>query len=293
MKRIYLALCFGLLVSSSFAQKLPDVQASAMPAPANIKIDGKIAEWNDAFAAENKRTEVCYTLANDDKNLYLLLKSSSSGNTGKIMAGGITFSVNTEGKKKEKDAQSITYPVIKRATRGQGGGGARQQGERVAGGQGGFQNRGQQTAQQRDSMTLVQRKNQLATVKEIKVAGIKSITDTLISIYNEYGIKIAASFDAKGNYVCEMAIPLSLLELSATDTKEFAYQIKINGLSGMGFGGGGGEIAVRGGFGGNGGGGNFGGGGRPGGNFGGGNGGNATDMMSATDFWGKYSFVKK
>lgn len=287
MKRIYSILILCFLVAPCFAQKLPDVQTSAVSAPSNVKIDGKTTEWNDTFAAENKRTEVYYTLANDEKNLYLILKSSSSANAGKIIAGGITFNVNTQGKKKEKDAFSITYPLIKRTVGGRGGQGQGQ--NRQGAGQGGFQNRPQQTQQQRDSAALVQRKNQLATVKEIKISGFKSITDTLISIYNEYGIKTVGTFDAKGEFVYELAIPLSLLELSVNDSKDFVYQIKINGLSNTGFGGGnnGGRT-----FAGNGGGGNF---GAARGNAAGGfnGGGSGMDMMSPTDFWGKYSFTKK
>jgi hypothetical protein len=272
----------GSLTLASFSQKMPDVQVSNMIAPATIKIDGKISEWNDTFAAENKRTELFYSVANDDKNLYLVLKSSSTTAANKIMMGGITFLINTEGKKKEKDAVTITYPLIVRANRTQGGRGGQGQNRQAGGGQGGFQNRAQQSAQQRDSVALVLHKNQLVTVKEIKISGFKAITDTLISIYNEHGIKAVGSFDQKGIYNCEFAIPLNLLGLSASDTKEFAYQIKVNGLSNMNFGGG---------FGGNGGG--FGGNGRGGGFRGGNNANSGQDLMSATDFWGKYILAKK
>lgn len=283
MKKNYLILILNLIVVISFAQKLPDIQTSSLNSPATIKIDGKLTEWNDTFAAENKRTEIYYTVSNDDKNLYLVLKSSSSSNTNKILAGGITFRVNTQGKKKEKESYSITYPLVKRV---QGGG---RQGQNRQGGQGGFQNRTQQSPQQRDSAALVQRKEQLSSVKEIKIEGFKTITDTLISIYNEYGIKSVGSFDTKGNYVYELAIPLTLLELSTNDKKEFVYQVKINGLSTSNFGGGGQNAGRPNG-------GNFGGGGggaRPGGGGFGGGGNSTTDMMSPTDFWGKYTLVNK
>jgi len=283
MKKIYLILTLGFFAFNLFAQKLPDAQEVNMQAPANIKIDGKATEWNDTFAAENKRTELFYNIANDDKNLYVIIKSVNSTVVNKIMLGGITFTVNAQGKKREKDGSSLTYPVINRANRQQGGRAGGGQGQ--ARQQGGFQNRTQQTAQQRDSAALVQRKAQLAGVKEIKVSGFKAITDSLISIYNEYGVKAVASFDQKGAFVYEIAIPLSILELSTTSTKEFVYQIKLNGLSNMNFGGGGG-----GNFGGGGGGGNRGNFG--GGNFGGGGGG-GQDLMSPTDFWAKYSFQKK
>lgn len=289
MKRNLFIFCLSFFTINSFAQKLPDQQATGLSAPANIRVDGKYTEWNDSYAAENKRTELFYSLANDEKNLYLIIKSSNSATANKIMLGGITFVVNNEGKKRDKEAIAITYPLVVRANRGFGGRGQGQN-RQGGGGQGGFQNRAQLSQEQRDSAALVMRKASLATVKEIKISGIKSIPDSLISIYNEYGIKAVASFDAKGAFVYELAIPLSLLELSTASGKEFAYHIKVNGMSNVNFGGGG-----------NGGGGNFGGGnfggnggrGNGGGGFGGGGGGNSQDLFSPTDFWGKYILVKK
>ena len=270
MKNLLSFVAFCTLVIPAFAQKTPEVQASTLSAPTNVRIDGKITEWQ-AFAADNKRTELLYTLANDEKNLYLVIKSSTKEVINKIMAGGISFTVNVEGKK--KDGSKVTYPLIARNNRNQGqrpqgGGQGRPQGG------GGFQNRNQQDPKQRDSIATVQRKVQLAGIKEIKVSGIKSVQDSLISIYNEYGIKAAANIDEAGAFVYELALPISVLELKVG--KEFAYQIKVNGLSAMGFGGGNG-------------GGGFGGGRPGGGNFGGGN----QDMMSATDFWGKYTLSTK
>ncbi len=291
MKKI-LVTFFGLLSINAFAQKLPDVQVASLAAPSNIRIDGKYTEWNDTYAAENKRTDVFYSIANDDKNLYLILKSATSAVANKIMMGGITFSINTQGKKKEKDAISVTYPLIVRA-RNQGGRNAPGGGQARTGGTQGFgQNRNQQTQQQRDSSSLVQRKTSLSTVKEIKVAGFKAITDTLISIYNEYGLKAVANFDQQGAFVYELAIPLNLLELSTADGKDFVYQIKLNGASAMNIPASMvGSITVDGAGRGNGGGGRQNGGG--GFTMTGNGGQNMQDMMTPTDFWGKYTLLKK
>jgi hypothetical protein len=285
MRRNLFILCLSFLTIPVFAQKLPDVQINSLSAPVNIRVDGKHTEWKDVYAAENKRTALLYSIANDDKNLYLIIKSTSAASANKIMLGGITFVVNTQGKKKEKDAFSVTYPLVQRTTRNQGGRNGGQGGNRI--GQGGGQNRNQQTQEQRDSSIAVMRKTALAGVKEIKIAGFKEITDSLISIYNEYGIKTVASFDAKGAFVYELALPLSLLELSPTDGKEFVYQIKVNGMNNSGGmnlpasavrsvtvvsdGNGGRRVAMEG----NGGGQNF------------------QDLMSPTDFWGKYTLIKK
>ena len=277
MKKYFLILLCVCLINEIFAQKLPDIQSSSLSAPKGIRIDGKSTEWNDIFAADNKRTELFYSIANDDKNLYLIIKSASSANTNKIMLGGITFTINNEGKKREKEGVSVTYPLVNRTNRNAGGR-AGQQGQNRREGGGNFQNLSEQTTAQRDSIALVMRKAQLATVKEIKISGFKTIQDTLVSIYNEHGLKAVANFNQKGEFIYELAIPLGLLKLGSKT--ELAYQIKLNGMSNMSFGGN------------NGGGRSFGGGGNFGGRNGG-NGNNSQDLMSPTDFWGKYTLINK
>jgi hypothetical protein len=141
-------------------------------------------------------------------------------------------------------------------------------------------------------MMAAMQKTQLAQAKEIKIKGFKTTTDTLISIYNEYSIKAFANIDKDNAFFYELQIPLDALGISKDVPKEFAYNIKLNGLQlpgldGGGFGGGGGRGAGGGGFGG-GGRGSGGGGGRGpgGGNF------DFQAMISPTDFWGKYTIKK-
>ncbi|NQX37510.1 hypothetical protein SAMN05421820_103503 [Pedobacter steynii] len=273
---------------SGYAQKLPDVQATALIAPAGIRVDGKNKEWNDSFQALNKRTNIYYTIANDDNNLYVAIKSTEGANNTKIMAGGITFSVNPDGKKKEKESITLTYPLINRGNMnrggGQGGGRRMMMGTVMSGSSGGQQ----QSKQQRDSMMAAMQRTQLAQVKEIKISGFKNTTDTLISIYNEHGIKAVASVGADNAFFYEIAIPLAAFGLSKDSNTEFAYNIKLNGLQIQGFDGGGGGSFVVGG----GGRGGFGGGGF--GPRGGGNSGiDFQALISPTDFWGKYTLARK
>lgn len=266
MKLITSLLALSICYFGGFAQKAPDIQNINSAAPKLVRIDGKLNEWDNPLVADNKRTEVQYTLANDDKNLYLALKSTSA--VAKIMAGGISFTVNNRGKKKEEGGFTVTYPVITRAGNNRGAG---QMQNRQRGMQQGVEN---QSQQQRDSLVTSQRKTQLVGVKEIKILGFAGIPDSLISIYNEYGIKAKATIDDKGEYLYELAIPMTLLNISMSSTKEVTYQIKINGRVMGGSGGmmmrtagsGGGFSGNRGGFG----------------------GGNEQDLLSPTDFWGKY-----
>ncbi|RZK14590.1 MAG: hypothetical protein EOO43_16140, partial [Flavobacterium sp.] len=120
----------GLIVAgtiiSTHAQKVTELQEVSIYAPQLTKADGRNSEWASATFAQNKATGISYLISNDDKNLYLVVKSTDIGNNTKIMAGGITFSVNPDGKKKEKESITLTYPLINRAQfrrAGQGGGG--------------------------------------------------------------------------------------------------------------------------------------------------------------------------
>lgn len=289
LSRILVITVFVFSSISLQAQKLANVQNNSFPAPEKVVIDGKATEWNNTFQAYNKGTALSYTLANDEKNLYLVVQSASSANNNKIVRGGITFTVNTTGKK--KGGATVLYPVVAPMS-------VASLMQRMNGGQrGGTANAGgmnpEQMMKRADSIMSASNKAELEKFKEIKVKGFPAVTDSLISIYNEHGVKTAAAIDDKGAYTYELAIPLELLGLSTANPKEFNYSITVNGIEISGMNGGGG------GFGGGGfGGGGFGGG--PGGGFGGGGGGfsgamsdDMLAMLSAADLSGKYTLVKK
>jgi uncharacterized membrane protein YgcG len=294
----------GTVVSTQ-AQKATELQEVSIYAPQLTKADGRNTEWANATFAQNKATGISYLISNDDKNLYLVVKSSDIGNNTKILAGGITFSVNPDGKKKDKESLTLTYPLINRAQfrrggqggPGGGGGGAGRVtvGGRPVGGMGG-PGGVQLTPKQRDSAMAAMQKTQLAQVKEIKIKGFKKTSDTLVSIYNDLGIRAAASIDKDNVFFYEAAIPLEELGLTMDNAKEFAYNVKLNGLQlpgmdfnrgggggGGGFGGGGGQVTMRV----NGGGAVSGGGGPRGGGI------DFQALISPTDFWGKYTLTKK
>ncbi|WP_214070967.1 hypothetical protein [Mucilaginibacter sp. dw_454] len=273
MKKIVLLSFFAVLTAIQLhaQDKLKTVQEGSVLAAPGVKVDGNISEWKDNFQAYNKAVKLYYTLANDDKYLYLIAKSSDITNIAKIQAGGINILINTADKKNDKNAYSLTYPVVNRA--GGGGRGNRR------GGFGG--DRSNLTDSAKKAMLADAHKQFIDAAKEIKVLGFKDITDTLISIYNEYSIKSAVGYDSADAITIEIAIPLKALGLSADQSKEFAYHIVLNGLplpNGGGFGGGGGGRGGRGG------------GGR--GGQGGGTNIDYEDMLTPTDFWGKYTLAK-
>lgn len=190
------------------AQKLPNVQTESLRAPANIKIDGKATEWNNKFQAYNKNTEVFYKLANDNEKLYLAVQATDEVIIKKIVMGGITLTIDPGNNRDAKNKAAITFPAYDinypppyfRFNKAK--------------------------ITNADSLMNVYNKTLSTKYKLISVSGIATVKDSLISLYNDLGIKIAAVFDKQLNYTCEITIPLKYLNLD--NSKKFGYQLKIN-----------------------------------------------------------------
>ena len=203
--------------TSAFSQHLNNTQQGSLWAPAGVRIDANAKEWGSDFQAYNSTTDVFYSMANDENNLYLVVKSTNQMINNKIMAGGITLTLNTSGKKKEKDGFALTFPMVDLA---------KLRGQVMS------RMRGPGGPQGLDSAAIAgMRKQAIAAAKEIKLDGFKDIPDSVISIYNEFGIKAAIDYDRNGNLICEMALPLKLINADVAKTKELGYNIKLNGLN--------------------------------------------------------------
>lgn len=225
-KSILFILLAGACLTAA-AQKLPNVQPTGVRAPENIKIDGKTTEWDNQFKAYNHATDVFYTLSNDDTHLYLTIQATESSIISKIMGGGITFTVQKSGKKNDKDGVSITYPIFDKKDRPSAGMKMRMT----------MENGVSKTETSSDPVTdsaIIARNKQLdEKSKVIGVTGIPGL-DTLISVYNEDGIKTGERFNKTGAYTYELSVDLKLLGISVADASKFAYHIRLNGISSFG-----------------------------------------------------------
>jgi len=191
-------------LSPAFSQKKAEM-INTKWANNPVVADGLLSDWPDSLTLFNEATNLYYSLANDDKNVYLALRSASRQDLTKILAGGISFSANIEGKK--KDPPTVIFPVL----------------DRTPG-----KNRNSKEQPDEDE----RQKQILSRIKDIKVTGFKEIIDGGISLQNTYGIRAAASFDSNNNLIQEITIPLSLLNLSTANAEEVTYSIKVNGLPG-------------------------------------------------------------
>ncbi len=214
------------LPNHSKAQKKTDVIENSWAS--QIRVDAKLSDWGDTLLNVDKSTGLQYQIANDDRSIFIAVKALEQRDINKIMGGGLTVSINTEGKKRA--GAFITFPAINQAVLAAM-----------------FRNIMRSQGQNQPPNTDAIRSKMIENAKEIYVNGFKEITEDTISIYNEYGIRAALNFDDKGHLIYEMAFPKSLYPILSD--KDFLLSIKVNGITppqmgagGMGgFGGGGGD----------------------------------------------------
>jgi hypothetical protein len=236
MKSIISILLVCLCAIGTQAQKLPTEQQVSLRAPANIKVDGKAAEWNNTFQAYNKHVDFYYTMANDDDKLYLTVQVTDPSVIRRICSTGITLTINKAGKKDDKGGISITYPVFDENNRFTPMLKYRSftspPSEATAGVsvnivQTNIKMPDNSPTIQTDSFINATNKTMLTKAKTIRTTGIKDV-DTVISIYNTDGIKAASLFDNKMTYTLELSITLKQLGLSAINPDKFTYHLRIN-----------------------------------------------------------------
>ncbi len=278
---------FKILSLSVFSIMLGGFSVKAQDVEENIrmvkpfKADGISNEWNEPLNQYNDATKLAFALANDDKNLYIIIESLDPQTTFSVLKGGITLNINTEGKK--KDGMKLTFPLMDRPPMPKEG-----------------EEHHDHAPLSADGATH----DPVVMNKSIRVSGFKNIADGELQAMNQDGIETGMSIHPNRDLIYELSIPLAQLQVGLDLKKPLVYNIKINqpnksafkrearpeGASG-GRGRSGGSRGMGGGAMGSGGRGGMGGGGKMGG---GGQrppeGGESASKSS--DFWIKYKLVK-
>jgi hypothetical protein len=212
---------------SAYAQKLPNTQQVSLRAPANVKIDGKATEWGEKLQAYNPPTELFYTVANDDSNLYLVVQADKPRIIEKIIAVGITFTVNKNGIKDTKAADnvSVTFPLLDVATGYSIIRAAGIKTDNIPNNQL-KASKITPTRHEADSLKTIANKLLKNASKAIKLTGLTGLPDTA-SIYNEHNMLTGVDYNKSGTYTYELQVPLKLLEISTKQAKSFSYNIKL------------------------------------------------------------------
>lgn len=199
--RLCLVVCCILFFNSTKAQTRDDMIVNQWAAE-TLKIDGQLNDWGDSLKYYNENTRFSFNIRNNQETLYLAIRSRDKQNLNRILSRGISFSVNTEGKK--KPGATVVFPVIDRSSQPL-----------------------KPTKPQQEVKEVQQ--EILSKIRKINVNGFREILDGSISMNNTYGISAAAGFDKQDNFMIEIAIPLQLLEITA-DQSLLACSIEINGI---------------------------------------------------------------
>ena len=184
-----------------------------LPPPVKIYVDGNIEEWGDSLRYFNAEKNINYAIANTADTLYMAIRITDPVEKRKALHAGITFSIDTKGKKKE--TYSITYPVNTNSTKNS-----------PLTGKPDEQNA---DISQEDRNDL--ERQRLTTLRGIKADGFKDIEYDLITTSNTYGIRAGINYDEAGNLDCEIAVPIKFFHVDDITKNEWAFNFKINGLT--------------------------------------------------------------
>jgi len=130
----------------------------------------------------------------------------------KILAGGVTFTIQPATKKSEELPVAVTFPRMRISDRRSIVINIRNHDTNI------------------DSVLAGINKQLTDVSKLIQVNGIDGLTtDSLISIYNEQDIKAMGLLDAKKAYTLALSIPLKYLKRDIDNSATFRYNVKLNG----------------------------------------------------------------
>jgi hypothetical protein len=205
MKKLYAYLLCTLSISL-ITVDLCEAQSTALAlkSPKNaVVIDGSSQEWGDSLSYYNPDKKIHYAITNDKTNLYLAVKTKDPIQQSDILNAGITFSVDTKGRK--KSAYSTTFPFSSNPSP-------------VS------TKPGQETQEQKQILAG------FTKYKKIAVSGFKDISDDEIGTTNTYAIAVAVNYDPDGSLVYEEAIPLELFHAGDLAKGEWSFNIKLNGI---------------------------------------------------------------
>jgi len=206
-----LSLPFFSIMLVGFSVKAQDVEENIRMVKA-FKADGISNEWNEPLNQYNDATKLAFALANDDKNLYIIIESLDPQTTFSVLRGGITLNINTEGKK--KDGMKLTFPLMDRVPMPKEG------------------------EEHHDHAPLSPDgavHDPVVMNKIIRVSGFKNIADGELPAINQDGIETGMSIHPNRDLIYELSIPLAQLQVGLDLKKPLVYNIKINEPNKSGF----------------------------------------------------------
>lgn len=184
-------------------------------------IDGALDDWKNGFQAYNTKTGTFYCIANDDTNLYFIIKTGSHQALKKVLLGGIAFTLKKENSRTVDGILRITHPAYDKS---------------IPNWQINWDPPADTTNKifnRKEADSIMKARNEMLS-KKLKLLALKEMnnnSDTLLSVYNAKGIKIRSKFDITSSYVTEWSIPLKLIYSSGEPFGIISYKIELPGGS--------------------------------------------------------------
>ena len=188
----------------------------------NIVIDGDDSDWESAISFFDEDSGLMYSIANDEENIYILVKATAEAAMTKFTMGGVEIWISTDGKEKRKTG--IKYPIPLSWE--------------------------ERFASRSNNVTREDRRRQERerTYANMELRGFENIKD---NSYKVDELDIKAEYNGKnGNTIAEYKIPFSTFcnpEQINSETV-FALGIVLNGIqmpTNFGGGGGGGRVRIN------------------------------------------------
>ncbi|MDR0421009.1 MAG: hypothetical protein LBH30_06155 [Prevotellaceae bacterium] len=180
----------------------------------NIVIDGDDSDWESAVSLFDESSGLMYSIANDDENIYVLVKATVESSMTKFVMGGVEVWISADGKDKRKTG--IKYPIPLSWE--------------------------ERFSSMRNNTTRedMQRQENERTYKTMELRGFENIKD---NTYKVDELEIKAEYSGKnGNTIAEYKIPFNTFCKPEQINGEniFAIGVVLNGMQMPNFGGGGG-----------------------------------------------------
>jgi len=105
-RTILLSLLILAATSFTYAQKMV---LSSVWRDSVIAIDGNLADWDQPFRYFDSKSKLQYSIVNDDKYIYISVKTNDEKAEMKIMRAGMEVWFDVTGKK--KDIATVRFPI--------------------------------------------------------------------------------------------------------------------------------------------------------------------------------------
>jgi uncharacterized membrane protein YgcG len=109
----FLLIPAALLASCTSSKKATAVSENDGQVPAfrsaSITVDGRADDWKNDSLQLSPRGTVEYGMANDEKNIYIVLRIPDQAEQAKLLRGGMQVWIDPDGKKEK--ATEVIYPV--------------------------------------------------------------------------------------------------------------------------------------------------------------------------------------